>query len=221
MWRRASRPLNAAAALLGAPLGHDFAAISLSDLLTPWPVIEKRLMAAASADFVVALFNPKSARRDWQLSRAREILLRERAGATPVGIVHNAYRPGQSVCLTTLEEMDIAAVDMFAIVIVGNSTSRSKRAGLLLTPKVRVRYSTRGRNVMSARQPDEIIAESFRIIDAEVGPHAFNAREWPIVRRMIHAAGDLELVRSVRFHNDPVAAAADACSPMGRRSSPT
>jgi precorrin-3B C17-methyltransferase len=126
--------LNAAAALLGAPLGHDFAAISLSDLLTPWPVIEKRLSAVAAADFVIALFNPKSERRDWQLARAREILLRERAGATPVGIVHNAFRPGQSVCLTTLAQMDVAAVDMFSIVIVGNSTSRFQ-GGVMLTPR--------------------------------------------------------------------------------------
>jgi precorrin-3B C17-methyltransferase len=126
--------LNAAAALLGAPLGHDFAAVSLSDLLTPWAVIEKRLMAVAVADFVLALFNPKSARRGWQLARAREILLRERAGATPVGIVHNAFRHGQAVCLTTLADMDVAAVDMFSIVIVGNSTTRSQD-GFLLTPR--------------------------------------------------------------------------------------
>ncbi len=126
--------LNAAAALLGAPLGHDFAAISLSDLLTPWAVIEKRLSAVAGADFVIALFNPKSERRDWQLARAREILLRERKGATPVGIVHNAFRPGQAVCLTTLEQMHDAAVDMFAIVIVGNSTTRFQ-GGMMLTPR--------------------------------------------------------------------------------------
>ena len=126
--------LNAAAALLGAPLGHDFAAISLSDLLTPWAVIEKRLTAVAGADFVIALFNPKSARRDWQLARAREILLRERNRTTPVGIVHNAFRPGQSVRLTTLEQMDLDTVDMFAIVIVGNSTTRLQD-GFMLTPR--------------------------------------------------------------------------------------
>src|SRR5207302_2071871 len=116
--------LNAAAALLGAPLGHDFAAISLSDLLTPWEIIEKRLLAAASADFVLALFNPKSQRRHWQLARAREILLEHRPAATPVGVVYNAYRPGQEVLLTTLVELDVAKVDMFAIVFIGNSTSR-------------------------------------------------------------------------------------------------
>jgi precorrin-3B C17-methyltransferase len=126
--------LNAAAALLGAPLGNDFAAISLSDLLTPWEIIEKRLNAAAGADFVLALFNPKSQRRDWQLARAREILLVHRPGSTPVGIVHHAFRPGQEVALTTLEEMDVAKVDMFAIVIVGNATSRLV-SSFIMTPR--------------------------------------------------------------------------------------
>ena len=87
--------LNAAAALLGAPLGHDFAAISLSDLLTPWEVIEKRLRAAAAADFVLALFNPKSQRRDWQLARAREILLSERRGARPSASSTTPAGPGK------------------------------------------------------------------------------------------------------------------------------
>jgi precorrin-3B C17-methyltransferase len=126
--------LNAAAALLGAPLGHDFAAISLSDLLTPWEIIDKRLNAAAGADFVLALFNPKSQRRDWQLARAREILLVHRPGSTPVGVVHHAFRPGQEVVLTTLEEMDVAKIDMFAIVIVGNAASRSV-GGFIMTPR--------------------------------------------------------------------------------------
>ncbi len=116
--------LNAAAALLGAPLGHDFAAISLSDLLTPWAVIEKRLAAVAEADFVLALFNPRSARRDWQLERARSIVLSQRPGSTPVGVVHNAYRPGQAILRTTLSELDVAKVDMFSLVIIGNAASR-------------------------------------------------------------------------------------------------
>jgi precorrin-3B C17-methyltransferase len=116
--------LTASAALLGAPLGHDFAAISLSDLLTPWPAIERRLAAAAGADFVIALFNPKSQERCWQLERAREIILSQRPGTTPAGIVRNAERPGTSVVLTTLAGLDAMAVDMFSIVIIGNSTSR-------------------------------------------------------------------------------------------------
>lgn len=113
--------VNAAAALLGAPLGHDFAVVSLSDLLTPWEVIERRLRAAAEADFVLALLNPKSRRRDWQLRRAQEILAGWRPPQTPVGIVRNAYRPDQSVERTTLARMAEAAVDMFTTVIVGSS----------------------------------------------------------------------------------------------------
>ena len=126
--------LNAAAAILGAPLGHDFAAVSLSDLLTPWEVIEKRLSAAAGADFVLALFNPKSQRRDWQLTRARDIVLAHRGGTTPVGIVHHANRPGQAVVITTLADLDVKTVDMFTIVIIGNSTSRMV-GNFLLTPR--------------------------------------------------------------------------------------
>ncbi len=126
--------LNAAAALLGAPLGHDFAVISLSDLLTPWEVIEKRLTAAAGADFVLALFNPKSQRRDWQLVRAREILLTHRSAATPVGIVRHAFRPQQAIVRCTIESMEVKEIDMFSIVIVGNSTSRFVD-DFLLTPR--------------------------------------------------------------------------------------
>ncbi|HWY85943.1 MAG TPA: precorrin-3B C(17)-methyltransferase [Gemmataceae bacterium] len=126
--------LNAAAALLGAPLGHDFAAMSLSDLLTPWETIEKRLRAAAGADFVLALFNPKSRRRDWQLDRAREILLDQRQGSTPVGIVRHATRPQQNIVLTTLADLDAAKVDMFSIVIVGNSSSRFV-GNFIMTPR--------------------------------------------------------------------------------------
>lgn len=113
--------VNAAAALLGAPLGHDFAVVSLSDLLTPWELIERRLRAAAEADFVLALLNPKSQRRHWQYRRAQEILAGHRPPQTPVGIVRNAYRPGQAVERTTVARMAEAVVDMFTTVIVGSS----------------------------------------------------------------------------------------------------
>jgi len=126
--------VNAAAALLGAPLGHDFAVVSLSDLLTPWDTIERRLSAAAEADFVLALLNPQSRRRDWQYRRAQEILARHRAGDTPVGVVRNAYRPGQSIELSTLAHMAEVAVDMFTTVIVGNS--QTQRLGrFMVTPR--------------------------------------------------------------------------------------
>jgi precorrin-3B C17-methyltransferase len=126
--------LCAAAALLGAPLMHDFAVISLSDLLTPWALIEKRLTAAAAADFVVVLYNPRSGRRKDQLPKALAALRAHKPGATPVGLVKRAYRPGQEVIVTTLEGLDPGAVDMQSIVLVGNSATRLA-GGRLLTPR--------------------------------------------------------------------------------------
>lgn len=126
--------VNACASLLGAPLGHDFAVISLSDLLTPWNLIERRLLAAAEADFVVALVNPKSERRSWQFGQAREILLRFRSAETPAGLVRNAYRPGQSIEVTTLGEIADGSVDMLTTVIIGNSQTR-RLGPRLVTPR--------------------------------------------------------------------------------------
>ena len=126
--------VNASASLLGAPLSHDFAVISLSDLLTPWPKIERRLAAAAEADFVIALYNPKSQRRAWQYPRAQEIIAQHRSGDTPVGIVRSAYRPDQDVQLTDVAHMAQARVDMLSTVIVGNSQTR-RFDRLLVTPR--------------------------------------------------------------------------------------
>ncbi len=110
-----------AAAVLGAPLMHDTVLISLSDLLTPWKVIEKRLCLAAEGDFVAVLYNPRSQGRPHNIDRAREIFLRYRKGDTIVGIVRNAAREGQSKVITTLEQMPIQEVDMFSVVIIGSS----------------------------------------------------------------------------------------------------
>lgn len=126
--------LCAAAALLGAPLMHDFAVISLSDLLTPWELIEKRLAAAAEADFVVVLYNPRSGRRKDQLPRALELLGAHKPEETPLGLVKRAYRPGQEVVVTTLAGLDPEAVDMQSIVLVGNSATRLA-GGRMLTPR--------------------------------------------------------------------------------------
>jgi len=115
--------LCATAALLGAPIMHDFAAISLSDRLTPWRVIALRLRMAAEGDFVIALHNPKSRERQHQLAEAREILLQYRSGATPVGIVDNAHRQGQKVTITDLEHMLDFDIGMSTTIIVGNSTT--------------------------------------------------------------------------------------------------
>ncbi len=127
--------VQAAAARLGAPLMHDFAVISLSDLLTPWPLIRQRLNAAGGADFVVALYNPKSRGRTTQIGAARDILMRHRGADTPVGIVRNACRVEEEVILTNLDEMLTQEIDMFSLVIIGNSSSYVDRAGRLVTPR--------------------------------------------------------------------------------------
>jgi cobalt-precorrin 5A hydrolase/precorrin-3B C17-methyltransferase len=124
----------AAAAAVGAPLGHDFATISLSDLLTPWETIETRLRAAAPADFALALYNPRSQRRSWQLDAARQILLEHRAPSTPTAVVTDASRPEERVRMTTLEELDPTEVGMTSCVLVGASTTRVV-AGRMVTPR--------------------------------------------------------------------------------------
>lgn len=125
---------NAAAALLGAPLMHDFASVSLSDLLTPWERIEMRLEAAASADFVIAIYNPRSRKRRDHLPRALAIIAKHRALDTPVGIVTKANRPGQRVRVLALDAVNVEDVDMQTILIIGNSSTRVV-AGRMLTPR--------------------------------------------------------------------------------------
>ncbi|MER6061097.1 precorrin-3B C(17)-methyltransferase [Streptomyces sp. NPDC001792] len=124
----------AAGAVLGAPLGHDHVSISLSDLHTPWEVIERRVRAAAEADIVVTFYNPRSRGRDWQLPKALAILAGHREPTTPVGVVRNASRPDESSRVTTLAELDPATVDMMTVVTVGNTATRII-AGRMVTPR--------------------------------------------------------------------------------------
>ncbi|MEU5391715.1 precorrin-3B C(17)-methyltransferase [Streptomyces tibetensis] len=124
----------AAGAILGAPLGHDHVSISLSDLHTPWEVIERRVRAAAEADIVVTFYNPRSRGRDWQLPKALGILAEHRTPRTPVGVVRNASRPDESSRLTTLGTLDPATVDMMTVVTVGNTATRDI-AGRMVTPR--------------------------------------------------------------------------------------
>ncbi|MFF3336092.1 precorrin-3B C(17)-methyltransferase [Streptomyces sp. NPDC002888] len=124
----------AAAAILGAPLGHDHVSISLSDLHTPWEVIERRVRAAAEADIVVTFYNPRSRGRDWQLPKALAILAEHREPTTPVGVVRNASRPDGTARVTTLTDLDPATVDMMTVVTVGNTATRDI-AGRMVTPR--------------------------------------------------------------------------------------
>ena len=170
-----------AASLLGAPIGHDLCVLSLSDLMTPWGVIEKRIRAAAVGDFVTAIYNPRSHERYWQLHRLRELFLAEgRSAATPVGIVRQAGRPGQEVRLTTLGALDPDGVDMFCVIIIGNSQSyvcelpSSSAAGgqpaaarpqqVMITP----RGYYRDQPTAAAKPGQAIMMESFSTIASEL-----------------------------------------------------
>lgn len=143
-WRRGDAPdvelvpgvtaLLSCAARVGAPLGHDFCAISLSDLLTPWPVIERRVEAAAAADFAIAFYNPASARRREPLAKALAILLRHRPPATPVAVVTDAFRDGERVVLTDLAGLAGVEVGMTSTVLVG-AASTFAWEGFLVTPR--------------------------------------------------------------------------------------
>ena len=126
--------VGAAAAILGAPLMHDFCVISLSDLLTPWDVIMKRVEMAAAGDFVMAIYNPKSTKRVSQIETVREIVLKHRAETTPVGIVHHASRSKESATLSNLKDFTREHIDMFSLVIIGNSQTYIKD-GKMVTPR--------------------------------------------------------------------------------------
>ncbi len=129
-----STALSACASLVGAPLTHDFCSISLSDLLTPWPTISKRIEAAASSDFVVALYNPKSGRRTQQIVEAQRILLQYRKPDTPVAIVKSAYREAENIQMVRLDEMKDCKIGMLTTVLIGNSSTYMD-AGLMITPR--------------------------------------------------------------------------------------
>lgn len=124
----------AAAAVLGAPLGHDHCYLSLSDLHTPWELIERRVRAVAEADLVLLCYNPRSVRRDWQLDRTLELLAAHRPQSTPIGVVRNASRADQASWISTLGDVDTAAVDMYCVVVIGSSRT-SVVGGRMVTPR--------------------------------------------------------------------------------------
>lgn len=125
---------SAAASVLGAPLMHDFAVISLSDLMTPLSLIMKRVDCAGQGDLIVCLYNPKSKKRTGYVEQAAEILMKYRKKETPVGIVRNAGRKDERACITTLGELKDAEIDMFSVVIIGNSQTYIKD-GKMITPR--------------------------------------------------------------------------------------
>ena len=195
-----------AASLLGAPMGHDFCVISLSDLMTPWAKIEKRIVAAAEADFVTAIYNPKSNGRYWQLHRLKELFLKSRSEDTPVGFVRQAGREEQVVHVTTLKDFDPEDVDMFTVVIIGNSQSyvieesvecRVEREYLMITPRGYYRevpsIHTEKESTPSPNKGQEIMMESFRTIASELQhPDTPIWRKWPLLHA-IHTTADFSM----------------------------
>ncbi len=177
-----------AAALLGAPMGHDFCVVSMSDLMTPWKLIEKRIKAAAIGDFVTAIYNPKSSGRYWQLHRLKEIFLQERKPDTTVGYVRQAGREDESVKITTLEEFDPEDVDMFTVVIIGNSQSYEWN-GKFITPRGYYREKVdEGKNLGQS-----IMIKSFQTIRGELNnPDIPLWKLWPMLHA-IHTTADYEM----------------------------
>jgi precorrin-3B C17-methyltransferase len=130
--------LCAGAAILGAPITHDFCCVSLSDRLTDWELIKRRLDLASKADFVIVIYNPRSHGRDWQLAEAKELLLKNIPGATPAGLASRCGREGESARVTTLEALDPEEIDMQTIIVIGNSTTFVYR-GAMITPRGYIR----------------------------------------------------------------------------------
>lgn len=180
-----------AASLLGAPVGHDFCVISLSDLMTPWEVIERRIRAAAIGDFVTAVYNPRSNERYWQLHRLKQIFLREgRAEATPVGYVRNAGRKGETVALTTLKNFNPDDVDMFTVVLIGNSQSYEWN-GAFITP--RGYYGSDKANDDKLKVGQDIMMRSFTTIEGELRCKDIPlGRKWALLHA-IHTTADFDM----------------------------
>ncbi|WP_101690641.1 precorrin-3B C(17)-methyltransferase [Dysgonomonas massiliensis] len=178
-----------AAALLGAPIGHDFCIISLSDLMTPWDKIEKRIVAAASADFVTAIYNPKSKGRYWQLYRLIELFLEERSPDTPIGYIRQAGREEQEIKVTTLAEFDPEEIDMFTIVIIGNSQSYIYDNSHIVTPRGYYR-ETRDEQVKIGQ---DIMIRSFRTIESELKNKDIPLdKKWALLHA-IHTTADFDM----------------------------
>lgn len=177
------------ASILGAPIGHDLCLISLSDLMTPWTVIEKRIRAAAMGDFVTCIYNPKSHGRYWQLHRLREIFLQERQPGNIVGFVRQAGRPEQEVTITTLQDFDPEEVDMFTCIIIGNSQSYQYE-GKMVTPRGYYGNEKARSNNENLGVGASIMNESFRTILSEMRhPDVPMWRLWPLLHA-IHTTVD-------------------------------
>ena len=190
-----------AASLLGAPVGHDFCVISLSDLMTPWELIEKRIKAAASANFITAIYNPKSEGRYWQLYRLIEIFLQERDPQTPVGFVRQAGREEQEVTITTLADFDPEQVDMFTVILIGNSQTYQFE-NKMITPR-----GYYGEIKMAAKEigiGQDIMIRSFRTIEKELKNQDIPLdKKWALLHA-IHTTADFDMENVLRVDDNAV-----------------
>ena len=190
-----------AASLLGAPIGHDLCIISLSDLMTPWLRIEKRIRAAAIGDFVTAIYNPKSEGRYWQLHRLKELFLEERVPETPVGYVRQAGREEQVVNLTTLAEFDPEQVDMFTVILIGNSQSY-EADGKFITPRG---YYGEIKMKTDVGIGQDIMIRSFRTIEKELKNKEIPLdKKWALLHA-IHTTADFDMENILRIDDHAVA----------------
>ena len=187
-----------AASLLGAPIGHDLCIISLSDLMTPWEVIERRIKCAADGDFVTAIYNPKSHGRYWQLYRLVELFLKVRSADTPVGYVRQAGREEQEVKLTTLGAFDPEDVDMFTVILIGNSQSYIAD-GKMITPRgysLTPNPSPKGEGSENSQViGQQIMIESFRTIKSELRKQDYPLDHLWALLHAIHTTADFDMQR--------------------------
>ncbi len=184
--------MNAAAARLGAPLGHDFCSISLSDLMTPWAIIEKRAEAAAAADFITAIYNPVSHGRFWQLMRIKEIFMQHRSPDTPVGIARQVDRAEESVSIVPLSDLEANMADMFTVLIIGNSQTFCID-NQMVTP--RGYFNPEERTEQPGR---EIMHESFQTILREMGSHPLTPEQLWATLHAIHTTADMSIAGKIK-----------------------
>lgn len=195
-----------AASLLGAPVGHDFCVISLSDLMTPWELIEKRIKAAAMADFITAIYNPKSEGRYWQLYRLIELFLQERDPQTPVGFVRQAGREEQEVTITTLADFDPEQVDMFTVILIGNSQTY-RFDNKMITPRGYYGEIKMGKAETGIGQ--DIMIRSFRTIEKELKNKDIPLdKKWALLHA-IHTTADFDMENILRIDDNAVASLYD------------
>ncbi|MGQ1947834.1 precorrin-3B C(17)-methyltransferase [Geofilum sp. OHC36d9] len=191
----------AAAAKLGAPLGHDFCSISLSDLLTPWQKIEKRIKAAASADFVTAIYNPVSKGRFWQLMRLKALFLAERSPDTPVGIARQVGRKEESISVVLLKDLRAEMADMFTVLIIGNSQTIQHKQHLITPRGYALTKETAGQTDKIGRQ---IMNQSFQTILKETDFTGQPLDQVWVALHCIHTTADSKMGELVELTNGVV-----------------